>query len=181
MPYAIDLKHDSAHRTWKRLSVMALKPERLIAESDQYAEQYAAFNQMNGDQIAVRVVEISSSQIGSAKPDFVSVVYSRESNASANRPQKRQDGPGSEVVGEPAAAASQGNANDDLKAVDAAAENLIAMLESGASHDPNSVLMAAYQLRAACAHAVKDGERLLAAQASIDDLAAAAHPRPRGI
>lgn len=86
MPYAIDLKHDTAHKTWKRLSVVALTPDRLIDEVGQYLNQYAADNQMNADQVAARVVEITSSQIGSKKAEFVRVVFERESNASANRP-----------------------------------------------------------------------------------------------
>jgi hypothetical protein len=87
MPYTIDVKHDTRHKTWKRLSVTAILPDCLVADLDAYVAQYAADQQMNVHQVAGRVVEIDSSQIGSIKDvGFKSIVMLRESAATANNP-----------------------------------------------------------------------------------------------
>lgn len=82
--YTIHVKHDTKHRTWKRLSVTALSPQAL--DGDAYAAQYAADHQMNPDQIAWRVVEIDSSSVGSSDLGFIRVIQQRPSAAADNRP-----------------------------------------------------------------------------------------------
>jgi hypothetical protein len=54
MPYAIEVKHDTKHRKWHRLSVSILEPMSSVAS--QYADQYAIDRQMNPHQIAFRLV-----------------------------------------------------------------------------------------------------------------------------
>ncbi len=86
MPFTIEIKHDTAHRRWRVLSVIALTPERLIDDAPAHAVQYAADQQMNPDQIACRVVEIDSSQIGqNPLSSYRRIVFNRVSAATANR------------------------------------------------------------------------------------------------
>ena len=54
MPYAIEVKHDTKHRKWHRLSVSILEPMSGVAS--QYADQYAIDRQMNPHQIAFALV-----------------------------------------------------------------------------------------------------------------------------
>lgn len=81
MKFTIELKHDTAHRTWKRLSVVTLSTEALKPQD--YLQQYAIDNQMNPDQLAYRVLEIDSSMIGTSK--FTRIVEEKESAATINR------------------------------------------------------------------------------------------------
>lgn len=83
MPFALEVKHDTRHRAWKRLSVIALQADALISDVDAYLAQYAADNQMNPDMVGIRVVEITSDAIGQSKIKG-KVVHLRESNAVAN-------------------------------------------------------------------------------------------------
>ncbi len=86
MPFTIQIKHDTAHRTWKCLSVVSIAPDRLINEAPAYAVQYADEHAMNPDQVGCRVLEIDSSQIGQRTlSSFRRVVFTRVSAASANR------------------------------------------------------------------------------------------------
>ncbi|ABD72145.1 hypothetical protein Rfer_4459 (plasmid) [Rhodoferax ferrireducens T118] len=86
MPYTIEVKHDTAHRKWKVLSVVAIVPERLIEDAPAHAQQYASDHQMNPDQLACRVVEIDSSQIGqNPLSSYRRIVFNRVSAATANR------------------------------------------------------------------------------------------------
>jgi hypothetical protein len=86
MPYAIDVKHDTEHRTWKRLSVTAIAPDPLTRDLVAHIEQYARDRQMNPHQVAGRVVEIDASDIGSKTVAFKRIVLDRQSNAVANKP-----------------------------------------------------------------------------------------------
>ncbi len=77
MPFAIEVKHDTRHRAWKRLSVTALVADPLVAELDAYLTQYTQDNQMNPDMVGIRVVELAGAKAHR-------VVHLRESNAVAN-------------------------------------------------------------------------------------------------
>lgn len=81
--FSIDIKHDTKHRSWKRLSVVTLSPEALDGRA--YAHQYAIDNQMNVDQLAWRIVEIDSASVGAKTLDFIRVVSSQSSAATENR------------------------------------------------------------------------------------------------
>lgn len=85
MPFAIHLKHDTAHRTWKVLSVVTFQPECLVQDIDAYKAMFAQEHQMNRDQVAARVVEISRDQIGARKPEFIRIVHEVASHANQNR------------------------------------------------------------------------------------------------
>lgn len=54
MSYAIEIKHDTRHRKWHRLSVSILQPMSSVAA--QYAMQWAIDNQANFDQVAYALV-----------------------------------------------------------------------------------------------------------------------------
>lgn len=71
--WAIEVKHDTKHRKWHRLSVSLLQP--LSAVAAQYASQYAVDNQMNPHQIAYALVNKTTGE----RIEHVS-------NATANRP-----------------------------------------------------------------------------------------------
>ena len=86
MPFAIHLKHDTAHRTWMVLSVVTLQPDSLVQDIDAYKAMFARAHQMNQDQLAARVVEISREQIGARKPEFIRIVHEVASNAAQNQP-----------------------------------------------------------------------------------------------
>ena len=86
MAYTIDVKHDTQHRTWKRLSVTTISPDPLTKDLAVYIDQYARDHQMNPLQVAGRVVEIDSSQIESKKVAFKRIVLERQSNAVVNKP-----------------------------------------------------------------------------------------------
>lgn len=93
MPFAIELKHETDHRTWKRLSVSAPASQGLIADLGQYAAQYASDRQMNASQLAARVVEFDRSN----PKEVLSIVHERESDAKANSdamPAKTETRPG---------------------------------------------------------------------------------------
>lgn len=85
MPFAIHLKHDTAHKTWKPLSVVMLQSEPLVKDLPDYIVQYAADHQMNPQLIAGRVVELTSSQIGGKVEIYTRIVHQRDSDATANR------------------------------------------------------------------------------------------------
>lgn len=86
MPFTIQVKHDTAHRTWKCLSVVSIAPDRLIEDAPAHATQYAAEHSMNPDQMACRVVEIDSSQIGQRTlSSYRRIAFTRSSAATANR------------------------------------------------------------------------------------------------
>lgn len=55
MPYAIEIKHDTRHRKWHRLSVSILEP--LSSVGAQYAEQWCVDNQANPHQVAFALVD----------------------------------------------------------------------------------------------------------------------------
>lgn len=82
--FTIHVKHDTKHRTWKRLSVTTLSPDAL--DGDAYASQYATDNQMNPDQISWRVVQIEPASVGSNDLGFIAVAKQRASAATENRP-----------------------------------------------------------------------------------------------
>lgn len=86
MPFAIHLKHDTAHRTWKVLSVVTLQPDSLVQDIDAYKAMFAQEHQMNPDKLAARVVEISRAQIGSRAPVFIRIVHELARSAAQNRP-----------------------------------------------------------------------------------------------
>jgi hypothetical protein len=85
MPFAIDLKHDTQQRAWRRLSIVTISPDPLVEDLVAHIGQYARDHQMNPHQIAGRLVDIESSQIGSNASNFKRIVLTRESNAMANR------------------------------------------------------------------------------------------------
>ena len=85
MPYVIDVKKDGAQGKWKRLSVLAIAPDRLIDDLAPHMEQYAIEKQLNPDLISGRVVQIESSQIGSKEITFTRLMHLRESNATMNK------------------------------------------------------------------------------------------------
>jgi hypothetical protein len=90
----IEIKHDTQHNKWHRLSVRLLDAmgehrnrAKLALTAVQYMEQYAIDHQMNHDQLSVRVVDgneitifyrRSSAQINSGKatdgPDTLLVI-----------------------------------------------------------------------------------------------------------
>lgn len=71
--YGVEVKHDTKHRKWHRLSVSMKEPWHF--EASMHAEQYALGNQMNKHQIACRLVDLDTGSI------FATMV----SNATANR------------------------------------------------------------------------------------------------
>lgn len=86
MPFVIQVKHDTAHRKWKCLSVVSIAPDRLVEDAPVHAIQFAAEHSMNPDQVACRVVEIDSSQIGARTlSSYRRIIFSRSSAATANR------------------------------------------------------------------------------------------------
>lgn len=87
MPFVIDIKHDTAHKSWRRLSVSTIAPDRLVQDLDAHLVQYAADHQMNPHQLAGRIVEISVSQLGEKASKAPGRIHlERPSNATANRP-----------------------------------------------------------------------------------------------
>jgi hypothetical protein len=59
--YGIEVKHDTKHRKWHRLSVSMKEPWH--SEASMHAEQYAIDNQMNKHQIACRLVNMDTGDI----------------------------------------------------------------------------------------------------------------------
>lgn len=81
--FTLQLKHDTKHRKWQTLSVTTHSPQALAPE--QYLQQYARENQFNPDQIAFRIVEIESSNIGTRDPEkYLRIVEIQPSAATAN-------------------------------------------------------------------------------------------------
>lgn len=84
MKLHFEVKHDTHHRTWHRMSftmhndmAKAENRSKLALIAVQHMEQYAIDHQMNPHQLAVRVVD--SNDI---------TLYYRRSNAELNRPGK---------------------------------------------------------------------------------------------
>lgn len=79
----IEVKHDSIHRKWQRLSVHMLpamaelynRPALEMTCKD-YLAQYSIDHQMNPHMVAVRAVDDSTGEI----------LFTHVSNATANRP-----------------------------------------------------------------------------------------------
>lgn len=93
MPFAIELRHDTDHRGWKRLSVSAQTAGGLIADLTLYSRQFAADRQLNPSQLAARVVEFDRSN----PKEVLSIVHERESDAKVNSgatPAKAETRPG---------------------------------------------------------------------------------------
>lgn len=87
MPFVIDVKHDTAHKGWHRLSVSALSPGRLVQDLEAHLIQYAADHQMNHHQLAGRIMEIRADQLGEKASKAPGQLHlERPSNATANRP-----------------------------------------------------------------------------------------------
>lgn len=83
--FCIEIKHDTKHKKWRRLSVITLSPEAL--DGDAYRDQFARDNQMNPDQVAWRILEVDSKTVGVNDGCFIRVVSHKESAATANRPE----------------------------------------------------------------------------------------------
>ena len=83
--FCIEIKHDTKHKKWRRLSVITLSPEAL--DGDAYRDQFARDNQMNPDQVAWRILEVDAKTVGVNDGCFVRVVSHKESAATANRPE----------------------------------------------------------------------------------------------
>lgn len=73
--FIIELKHDSIHRVWRKLSVSTKQAKPLIDDLTEYLRQYARDNQMNFSQLSGRVLDVDSGE----------VVFLRLSDAIANR------------------------------------------------------------------------------------------------
>lgn len=82
--FCIEIKHDTKHKKWRRLSVITLSPEAL--DGDAYRDQFARDNQMNPDQLAWRILEVDPKTVGVNDGCFIRVVSEKKSAASANRP-----------------------------------------------------------------------------------------------
>ncbi len=73
----IEVKHDTKHKKWHRLSASILDAcplDTIKKRCHEHLGQYAIDNQMNAGQIAVRALDKNGM-----------VIYSRESDAEANR------------------------------------------------------------------------------------------------
>ena len=84
--FSIEIKHDTQHKKWRRLSVVTLSPQAL--DGDAYRIQFSSDNQMNPDQIAWRIVEIDPKTVGSRDESFIRIVSQQVSAAAGNRPQQ---------------------------------------------------------------------------------------------
>jgi hypothetical protein len=83
--FAIDFKHDTKQKKWKRLSVITLSVEAI--DTTAFHQQYCADHQFNPDQVAYRIVEVNSSHIGSSNAnDYVRIVKTEQSAATQNKP-----------------------------------------------------------------------------------------------
>lgn len=81
--FSIEIKHDTQHRKWRRLSVITLSPKAL--DGDAYRDQFACDNQMNPDQLAWRILEIDMALVGRDSSTFIRIVEMKESAATENR------------------------------------------------------------------------------------------------
>lgn len=81
--FSIDFKHDTKQRKWKRMSVVTLSEAAIDAPA--LHTQYCTDNQFNPDQVAYRIVEVRSSDIGSRNADnYVRIVKTVHSAAAQN-------------------------------------------------------------------------------------------------
>lgn len=87
--FSIEIKHDTKHKKWRRLSVVTLSPEAL--DGDAYRDQFARDNQMNPDQLAWRILEVDRKTIGLSDDCFIRVVSEKVSAATANHPSSAKD------------------------------------------------------------------------------------------
>lgn len=81
--FCIEIKHDTKHRKWRRLSVVSLSPHAL--DGDAYRDQFARDNQMNPDQLAWRIQEIDRSMVGDDSASFIRTHQMKASAATVNR------------------------------------------------------------------------------------------------